>query len=37
VGNAVPASKAAYRLEDVSEVHQLLALLADGVTAESPA
>jgi trehalose-phosphatase len=37
VGDAVPASKAAYRLRDVSEVHQLLALLADGVTAESPA
>jgi trehalose-phosphatase len=37
VGDAVPASKAAYRLHDVSEVHQLLALLADGVTAESRA
>jgi len=37
VGDAVPASKATYRLHDVSEVHQLLALLADGVTAESPA
>jgi trehalose-phosphatase len=37
VGDAVPASKAAYRLQDVSEVHQLLALLADGVTAESRA
>ncbi|MGH7300281.1 MAG: trehalose-phosphatase [Candidatus Rokuibacteriota bacterium] len=37
VGDAVPMSKAAYRLRDVSEVHQLLALLADGVTAESPA
>ena len=37
VGDAVPASKAAYRLNDVSEVHQLLALLADGVTAESRA
>jgi trehalose-phosphatase len=37
VGDAVPASKAAYRLHDVSEVHQLLAALADGVTAESPA
>ena len=37
VGDAVPASKAAYRLRDVSEVHQLLALLADGVAAESRA
>jgi len=37
VGDVVPASKAAYRLNDVSEVHQLLALLADGVTAESRA
>lgn len=37
VGNAVPASKAAYRLRDVSEVHQLLAVLAQGATAESPA
>ena len=37
VGDAVPASKAAYRLSDVAEVHQLLALLADGVTAESRA
>lgn len=37
VGDTVPASKAAYRLHDVSEVHQLLALLADGVTAESRA
>ena len=37
VGDAVPASKAAYRLEDVSEVHQLLALLADGVALESRA
>jgi trehalose-phosphatase len=37
VGDAVPASKAAYRLNDVAEVHQLLALLADGVTAESRA
>jgi trehalose-phosphatase len=35
VGDAVPASKAAYRLRDVDEVQQLLALLADGVTAES--
>jgi hypothetical protein len=33
----VPASKATYRLHDVSEVHQLLALLADGVAAESRA
>jgi len=37
VGDAVPASKAAYRLHDVSEVHQLLAVLADGVTVESRA
>ncbi|HSE05491.1 MAG TPA: trehalose-phosphatase [Methylomirabilota bacterium] len=37
VGDAVPASKAAYRLRDVSEVQQLLALLADGVAAESRA
>jgi trehalose-phosphatase len=37
VGDAVPASKAAYRLSDVAEVHQLLALLADGIAAGSPA
>jgi trehalose-phosphatase len=37
VGDTVPASKATYRLHDVSEVHQLLALLADGVAAESRA
>jgi trehalose-phosphatase len=37
VGDAVPASKAAYRLHDVSEVHQLLAALAEGVTAGSRA
>ena len=37
VGDVVPASKAAYRLNDVAEVHQLLALLADGVTVESRA
>lgn len=37
VGDAVPASKAAYRLRDVSEVHELLALLADGVAAEARA
>ncbi|MGH7348894.1 MAG: trehalose-phosphatase, partial [Candidatus Rokuibacteriota bacterium] len=37
VGDAVPMSKAAYRLRDVSEVQQLLALLAEGVTAESRA
>jgi len=29
VGDAVPASKAASRLQDVSEVHQLLATLAE--------
>ncbi|HSL48233.1 MAG TPA: trehalose-phosphatase [Candidatus Deferrimicrobiaceae bacterium] len=37
VGDAVPASKAAYRLRDVSEVHRLLARLAAGVAAESHA
>ena len=37
VGDAVPASKAAYRLRDVSEVHRLLARLAAGVAAESRA
>ena len=30
VGNAVPASKATYRLKDVSEVRHLLTALADG-------
>lgn len=35
VGDTVPASKASYRLQDVSEVHRLLALLADGVAMES--
>jgi hypothetical protein len=35
VGDAVPASKAAYRLQDVSEVHQLLAALAAGAPAGS--
>ena len=34
---SVLVSRTAYRLHDVSEVHQLLALLADGVTAESRA
>jgi trehalose-phosphatase len=37
VGDTVPASKATYRLRDVDEVHQLLALIADGVAAESRA
>jgi len=37
VGDAVPASKAAYRLRDVGEVQQLLAALAEGVTAGSRA
>lgn len=37
VGDTVPVSKAAYRLRDVSEVHQLLALLATGAAAESRA
>jgi trehalose-phosphatase len=33
VGDTVPASKAAYRLQDVSEVQQLLAALAEGASA----
>ena len=33
IGDAVPASKAAYRLQEVSEVHQLLAALAEGAAA----
>jgi trehalose-phosphatase len=37
VGDAVPASKAAYRLRDVGEVQQLLAALAEGATAGSRA
>jgi trehalose-phosphatase len=37
VGDVVPASKAAYRLRDVTEVQQLLAALAEGVTAGSRA
>ena len=37
VGDAVPASKAAYRLSDVTEVQQLLAALAEGATAGSRA
>ena len=37
VGDTVPASKAAYRLQDVSEVHKLLAALADGVGQEGRA
>jgi len=35
VGDAVPASKAAFRLQDVSEVQQLLTALAEGATAGS--
>ena len=35
VGDAVPASKAAYRLRDVTEVQQLLTALAEGATAGS--
>jgi len=35
VGDLVPASKAAYRLEDVTEVQQLLTALAEGATAGS--
>jgi hypothetical protein len=35
VGDAVPASKAAYRLQDVSEVHQRLAALAEDAAAGS--
>jgi trehalose-phosphatase len=37
VGDAVPASKAAYRLQDVSEVQQLLTALAAGAAAGSRA
>lgn len=37
VGDTVPGSRATYRLRDVSEVHRLLAMLADGVAAESAA
>ncbi len=37
VGDAVPASKAAYRLPDVAEVRQLLATLAEGAPAGTPA
>jgi trehalose-phosphatase len=37
VGDAVPASKAAYRLRDVGEVQQLLTALAEGATAGSRA
>jgi trehalose-phosphatase len=37
VGDAVPASKAAYRLRDVGEVQQLLAALAEGATPGSRA
>ncbi len=37
VGDAVPASKAAYRLQDVSEVQQLLTALAEGAAAGSRA
>jgi trehalose-phosphatase len=37
VGDAVPASKAAYRLRDVAEVQQLLTALAEGATAGSRA
>jgi len=36
VGDLVPASKAAYRLKDVSEVQRLLTELAEGVTTGSP-
>ncbi len=35
VGDAVPASKAAYRLRNVGEVHQLLSALAAGAGARS--
>jgi trehalose-phosphatase len=35
VGDAVPASKAAFRLQDVSEVQQLLTALAEGAAAGS--
>jgi len=35
VGDAVPASRATYRLRDVSEVQQLLAALAEGAAARS--
>lgn len=35
VGDAVPASRATYRLRDVSEVQQLLAALAEGAAAGS--
>jgi trehalose-phosphatase len=35
VGDAVPASKAAYRLQDVSEVQQLLTALAEGAATGS--
>ncbi len=36
VGDAVPASRAAYRLQDVSEVHELLMALAESAPAGSP-
>ena len=36
VGNTVPASRATYRLRDVSEVHELLMVLAESAPAGSP-